>query len=45
VYAVVGQCSLEQQQIDELGLAAVHAASTQEQIVHAAQSVIESLDL
>ena len=45
VHAVVGQCSLEQQQIEDLGLAAVHAASTQEQIVHAAQSVIESLDL
>jgi glycerate 2-kinase len=45
VHAVVGQCTLEQQQIEGLGLAAVHVASTRDQIVHAAQSVIESLDL
>ena len=43
VHAVVGQCALEQRQIEELGLAAVHVASTREQIMHAAKSVIESL--
>lgn len=45
VYAVVGQCTLEQQQIEDLGLTAVHVASTREEIVHAAMRVIESLDL
>jgi glycerate kinase len=44
VHAVVGQCSLEQQQIEQLGLAAVHVASTREQIIHAAKSVVESLE-
>ena len=45
VYAVVGQCVLGQEEIDELGLAAVHMASTIEQITHAAKSVVASLEL
>lgn len=44
VHAVVGQCALGQQQIEQLGLAAVHVASTREQIIHAAKSVIDSLE-